>query len=96
MRREGGDKLWWVPSKRGLFGVKFFYRVMSCHDGFYYPWKSVWRTKVSLRVAFFVWLVALGKIFTIDNIRKRPVIVVDWYYMCKKNREFVDHSYFSL
>jgi hypothetical protein len=54
MRREGEGKLCWVPSKRGLFGVKSFYRVMDCcHDGFCFSWKSVWRTKVSLRVAFF-------------------------------------------
>jgi hypothetical protein len=24
IRSEGEDKLWWVPSKRGLFGVKSF------------------------------------------------------------------------
>jgi hypothetical protein len=32
VRQEGKDKLWWVPSKRGLFGVKSFYKVKSCHD----------------------------------------------------------------
>ena len=29
MRWEGEDKLWWVPFKRGLFGVKFFYSEMG-------------------------------------------------------------------
>jgi hypothetical protein len=38
MRRKMEDKPWWVPSKRGLFGVKSFYSVMGCHDGFCYPW----------------------------------------------------------
>jgi hypothetical protein len=33
MRREGEDKLWWVPFKRGLFGVNSFYKVIGCHDG---------------------------------------------------------------
>ena len=27
---EGEDKLWWNPSKRGLFNVKSFYSVMDC------------------------------------------------------------------
>jgi hypothetical protein len=49
--------MWWVPSKKGLFGVKFFYSVMGCHDGVRFLWKSVWRTKVPLKVAFFGWSV---------------------------------------
>jgi hypothetical protein len=61
MKREGEDKLWWVSSKRGLFGVKSFYSVMGCHNGFHFPLKSIWRTKVLMRVAFFVRLAALGK-----------------------------------
>jgi len=42
------------PSKRGFFGVKSFYSVMGCNDGFRFPWKNVWQNKVPLRVAFFV------------------------------------------
>ena len=54
MRREEEDKFWWVLSKRGLLSVKSFYKVIGCHDGVRFPLKSVWRTKVPLRVAFFV------------------------------------------
>jgi hypothetical protein len=54
VRREELDRLLWNPSKRGLFGVNSFFKVLGCHDGFWFPWKSVWRTKVPLRVAFFV------------------------------------------
>jgi hypothetical protein len=78
VRWVGEDKLWWDPSKKGLFGVKSFYSVMGCHDCVCFPRKSVWRTKVPLRVAFLVWSVALGKILTMDNLRKLHVIVVYW------------------
>lgn len=61
VRSVGEDNLWSVPSNNGLFGVKSFYSVMGCHDCVCFPWKSVWRTMVLLRVSFFVWLVALGK-----------------------------------
>jgi hypothetical protein len=44
-----------------------------------------------LREIFFAWSVALDKIFTIDNLRKRHVIVVDRCCMCKRNEESVDH-----
>jgi hypothetical protein len=64
---------------------------MGCHDGFGFPWKNVWMTKVPLRVAFFVWLTGLGKIFTMDNLRKQRIIVVNRYCMCKMNEESVDH-----
>jgi hypothetical protein len=56
-----------APFKKGLFSVKSFYCVMGGRDCACFPWKSVWQTKVPLRVAFFVWLVALGKIFTMGN-----------------------------
>jgi hypothetical protein len=50
MRREEKDKLWWVPFKRWLFSVKSLNSVMGCHDVFRFPWKSVWQTKVLLRL----------------------------------------------
>jgi hypothetical protein len=69
VRRGSEDKLWWVPSKRGLFKVKSFFCSL-CYEGSRFPWKSVWRTQVTLRVVFFAWSAALGKIFTLDNLRK--------------------------
>jgi hypothetical protein len=34
---------------------------------------------------FFAWSAALGKILTMDNMRKQHVIVVDRCCMCKRN-----------
>jgi hypothetical protein len=31
-----------------------------------------------------VWMVALGKILNLDNLRKRHIIVMDWCNVCKK------------
>jgi hypothetical protein len=69
VRQGGEDKLWWAPSHKGIFDVSFS-RVLACKDGFPFPWKSIWWTKVPLRVTFFAWLAALGKILTMDNISK--------------------------
>lgn len=41
-------------------------------------------------MAFFDWLVALGKILIMDNLRKQHVIVVDWC-LYRRNGESVDH-----
>jgi hypothetical protein len=49
------------------------------------------QSKVPLRVAFFTCSVALGKILTIDNLRKRNLIVIDWCCMCKKSEKTIDY-----
>jgi hypothetical protein len=54
-------------------------------------WKSISRVKAPTRVAFFVCSAALGKILTHDNLRKRNVVVIEWYCMCKKNEESIDY-----
>jgi hypothetical protein len=40
---------------------------------------------------FFAWTAAQGKILTLDNLRKKHVIVIDRCCMCKMNGESVDH-----
>lgn len=42
-------------------------------------------------MAFFEWLAVLGKILTLNNLKKRRVIVIDRCCMCKMNGESVDH-----
>ena len=58
------------PLKIGLFDVGLLYNVFVPHDSDPFPWRSIWRNKVPSRVVFFVWLAALGKILTLDNLRK--------------------------
>jgi hypothetical protein len=44
-----------------MFDVSSFDRILACKDGFLFPWKSIWRTKVPLRVAFFAWSMILER-----------------------------------
>jgi hypothetical protein len=91
LRGEGGDKLWWVPSRKGVFEVRSFYRVLSSHGARSFPWKGIWRTKAPPRVAFFAWTAARSKILTIDNLRRRGMIVVNRCLLCESDGESVDH-----
>ena len=91
IQRKNQDKLWWIPSKKGTFKVKDFFKTLSRAEGRGFPWKSVWRTKSPPRATFFVWSVALGKILTLDNLRKRQVVVINRCFMCKKDGEPIDH-----
>ena len=47
-------------------------------------------TRLSL-IVFFVWSASLGKILTLDNLRRRQVIMVNRCCLCKLEGEFVDH-----
>jgi hypothetical protein len=47
--------------------------------------------EILLRVTFFAWTTTIEKILTMDNLRKRHVIVVEWCCMYEKNGESVDH-----
>jgi hypothetical protein len=44
--------------------------------------ECIWQSKVPLRAASFAWLTALGKIFTLDNLRKHHVLMFDQCCMC--------------
>lgn len=70
--------------------VKSYYTVLlSTPDGVVFPWKSVWKTQAPPRVVLFSRTATLGKLLMGDNLRKRGMIVVDWYFMCKaKGRQW--------
>ena len=53
------------------------------------------KPKVPTKVSFFIWTMALGKILTVDNLRRRKLVAVDWCYMCKRSGEIVDHFYIA-
>jgi mannosylglycoprotein endo-beta-mannosidase len=91
IRRGGSDKVVWLGSKDGRFTVKSFYTSLRGDTSSSIPWRDVWRSKVPMRVAFFVWEVMHGKILTIDNLRRRGICVIDWCYLCKGDAESIDH-----
>jgi hypothetical protein len=91
MRGDGDDKLWWLPLRKGIFEVKSFYRVLSPSRSSSFPWKSIWRSKAPPRVAFFAWMAARGKILTLDNLRRRGMVMVKTGWLCESDGKSVDH-----
>lgn len=80
-----------------MFSFHSFYNVFSPYDNYPFPWKKVWQarvwqTRVPPRFAFFAWTTSLEKILTMDNLRKRNVVVIEWHCMCKCSREILDYS----
>ena len=91
IRRGSLDEMCWRPSSQKTFTVRFYYSLLSQPSRSFFPWKSIWKAKVPNRVAFFTWTTALERILTVDNLRKRRVIIIDWCCMCKVQGETVNH-----
>jgi hypothetical protein len=70
LRQNGVDKLYWIPSKSRRFEISLFYNVLVPLDSTHFPWRCIWQSNAPLRVAFFAWTATLGKILTLDNLRK--------------------------
>ena len=92
VRYGGEDKICRVPSKRKTFEAKSYCQVLSTPVQAFCPWKSIRTVKAPTRVAFFVLTAALGKILTLENLRKRN-IMVGWCHMCKQCGESIDHLF---
>jgi hypothetical protein len=91
MRGVGNDKLWWLPSRKGKFEVKSFYRVLSPSGSSSFPWKSIWRFEAPPRLVFFAWTAARCNILTLDNLRRRGMVVVNRCWLCELDGELIDH-----
>ncbi len=87
----GDDKPCCGAGLRKVFTVKDYYRSLCSPSSRVFPWKSIWKAKVPSRVAFFSWTAALEKILTVDNLRRRGLILVEWCCLCKQSGESVNH-----
>jgi hypothetical protein len=81
----------WSPACNHRFEVKSYYYTLQSGESSLFPWKSIWKVKAPPRIAFFTWTAALGKILTIDNLRRRGLTLVNWCCLCKKSEETVNH-----
>lgn len=77
--------------RRGCYKLCSFHNILCTHYINYFQWKSIWWTKAPMRVSFFAWTAMLWKILTMDKLRKRNIVLVDWCCMCKRSRQSVDH-----
>ena len=83
VRWVGLDKVCWKLARSRGFEVSSFY-VSFYPPSLSFPWRLVWHSKVPRRAAFFSWSASLGKILTTDNLCKRRIGVLVWFYMCKR------------
>ena len=87
------DNICWNPSSNKVFSVNSYYKVLTSPNHRSFPWKRVWKSLVPSKINFFVWTAVLGKVLTIDNLRKRQLLLIDWCCMCKASGESIDHLF---
>ena len=87
----GGDELCWLGSSCGKFSVKSFYQMLCGVRVSLVPWRSIWFPGLPPKVSFFVWIAALNRILTIDNLNRRGWVLVNRCCMCGSAEETVDH-----
>ena len=71
VRGFGPNKVCWKPARNIGFEVRGYYSSFYPLNLVSFPWKMIWQSKVPPKVVFFSWSASLGKILTIDNLRKR-------------------------
>eukprot|EP00268_Persea_americana_P062604 TRINITY_DN8040_c1_g2_i5.p1 TRINITY_DN8040_c1_g2~~TRINITY_DN8040_c1_g2_i5.p1 ORF type:complete len:221 (+),score=17.67 TRINITY_DN8040_c1_g2_i5:284-946(+) len=71
--RGGEDMHIWKPCSSGSISVGTFYGVSSVVLGSHSHLSQVWCGLAPPRVDVFLWLAVVGKISTVDNLRKRRI-----------------------
>jgi hypothetical protein len=83
----------WTPSRHG-FAVKSYYTILSSpnsEEPGSFPWKSIWKVKAPTHIAFFLWATTVGRILTVDNLKRRGFQLINRYCLCKKDEEIINH-----
>ena len=75
---ERVDRLWWKLAPQEIFDVRSYHKV-TIPFPIVVSLEDYGVPKVASKINFFVWMVALGRVLTNDNLRKRRLIVIDWY-----------------
>ena len=88
---QDDDNWRWKRQGKGSFTVSSFYHSLTGNGDLSFLWKGIWVSRVPSKVCFFGWVATKGAILTIDNLRKRRIVVTEWCYMCKRNAETADH-----
>lgn len=87
---EGQDSGCWIPSKDDVFMVAPFAGDLSSITTSSRQLDFLWKSKVLPRVLN-LWLVLRGSILSMDNLRRRNMIIINACPLCLSGEESVDH-----
>lgn len=85
------DKRGWTGSSKGCCPVKSCYILVDSSRDMGIPWKAIWNHMMPLKVQFFLWTTALGKISTIDILSHKGMYLTNICLLCYKDEESISH-----
>ena len=91
IRPLGEDKLLLKNAKVKGFLVKSMYKGLDVSPAFDFPYRLVWNPVVPQKIGVFAWEAAWGKVLTLDQLKRRGMIVANRCFMCEEEEENIDH-----
>ena len=88
---SGEEGLLMKDVKDGRFSVKFLYLLLALARNLLFPSRLVWNPWVPTKVGFFAWEASLGKVLTLDQLKKRGRALANRCFLCGKGEVAVDH-----
>lgn len=89
------DCVIWQRGRKGKFYVRSAYKEYNHSNNQIgcWPWKLIWKVKISYKVACFTWHLAREAILTQDNLIKRGYQLGSRCYLCEDHAETVNHHF---
>ena len=79
----------WTLASNHSFDVRNYYKLLQVGEICPFLWKSIWKVKALPCIPFFIWTTSLGRILTVDKLRRCGCTFINWYCFGKKNEENV-------
>lgn len=89
---EEEDRKVWAVSSDGRFNVQSRALLFGRHADILGPWKVIWYPLVPPKVQFFKWTASLGRIQTINLLRRKGLFLVNFCCLCKADGESSSHT----
>lgn len=87
------DGVKWKWTESGIFSVKTTYGAINNEPHIANNLHQIWKTKAPPRFKVFAWIMIRNIILTIDNLKRKGMILVNTCAMCKKANETVKHLF---
>jgi hypothetical protein len=75
----------------GKYSLKEAYEGLFIGSTMFEPFHRIWKTWVSLKTKFFLWLVAQSRVWTADRLQKRGMDHPERCPLCDQAQETLDH-----
>ena len=88
---SGEDKLLLKGDKEKGFSVRTMYKCFDHFPAIDFPYRLIWNPVVPLKIRVFAWEATWGKVLTLDQLKRRGMILVNRCFMCREEEENIDH-----